>query len=102
MSAPNTSSWLDRDALRITGVRAIVTAPEGIPPIGAAANVALDVTSYAFGIQEAHNFADAALEVFPGTLTAVAGPRRFRVRRAGAGRRAARPLSRMVPCEPIG
>ena len=32
-----------------------------------------DVTSYAFGIQEAHNFADAALEVFPGTLTAVAG-----------------------------
>ena len=31
------------------------------------------MTSHAFGIQEAHNFADATLEVFPGTLTAVAG-----------------------------
>ena len=57
----------------LVGVQTAWHAPGDVSPIGAAANVALDVTSYAFGIQEAHNFSDAALEVFPGTLTAVAG-----------------------------
>ncbi|HEY3924544.1 MAG TPA: enolase C-terminal domain-like protein, partial [Acidothermaceae bacterium] len=57
----------------LVGVQTAWHAPGDVSPIGAAANVALDVTSYAFGIQEAHNFADAVLEVFPGTLTAVAG-----------------------------
>ena len=57
----------------LVGVQTAWHAPGDVSPIGAAANVALDVTSHAFGIQEAHNFADAALEVFPGTLTAVAG-----------------------------
>jgi mannonate dehydratase len=57
----------------LVGVQTAWHAPGDVSPIGAAANVALDVSSYAFGIQEAHNFADTALEVFPGTLTAVAG-----------------------------
>jgi mannonate dehydratase len=57
----------------LVGVQTAWHAPGDVSPVGAAANVALDVTSHAFGIQEAHNFSDAALEVFPGTLTAVAG-----------------------------
>jgi mannonate dehydratase len=57
----------------LVGVQTAWHAPGDVSPIGAAANVALDVTSYAFGIQEGHNFADAVLEVFPGTLTAIAG-----------------------------
>ena len=36
-------------------------------PIGAAANLALDVTSPAFGIQEGHVYPDAVHEIFPGT-----------------------------------
>jgi mannonate dehydratase len=42
--------------------------PADVSPIGAAANVTLDVTTSAFGIQEGHVYSDAACEVFPGTL----------------------------------
>jgi mannonate dehydratase len=51
----------------LTGVRTAWHAPADVSPIGAAANVALDVTSPAFGIQEAHAYPDVVHEVFPGT-----------------------------------
>jgi mannonate dehydratase len=57
----------------LVGVQTAWHAPGDVSPIGAAANVALDVSSHAFGIQEAHNFTDAACEVFPGTLTSIGG-----------------------------
>lgn len=52
----------------LTGVRTAWHAPADVSPIGAAANVALDVSSHAFGIQEGHAYSDAVHEVFPGTL----------------------------------
>ncbi|MEV6966992.1 enolase C-terminal domain-like protein [Hamadaea sp. NPDC051192] len=55
-------------AAELVGVRTAWHAPGDTSPIGAAANVALDVTSPAFGIQEGHVYADAVHEVFPGTL----------------------------------
>jgi mannonate dehydratase len=55
-------------AAELTGVRTAWHSPGDTSPIGAAANVALDVTSPAFGIQEGHVYADAVHEVFPGTL----------------------------------
>ena len=55
------------------GVQTAWHAPGDTSPIAAAANVALDVTSPAFGIQEGHVFADAVHEVFPGTLPIVNG-----------------------------
>jgi mannonate dehydratase len=57
----------------LVGVQTAWHAPGDVSPIGAAANVALDVTSPEFGIQELHEFSDNVHEVFPGTLTAVAG-----------------------------
>ena len=48
-------------------------APGDTSPFAAAANVALDVTSPAFGIQEGHVFNEATHEVFPGTLRIVNG-----------------------------
>ena len=50
------------------GVQTAWHSPGDASPIAAAANATLDVTSPAFGIQEAHVFSDAAHEVFPGTL----------------------------------
>ena len=54
----------------LTGVRTAWHAPGDTSPVGAAANVALDVSSPAFGIQEGHEYSDAVHEVFPGTLVA--------------------------------
>ena len=55
------------------GVKTAWHAPGDTSPIAAAANVALDVTSSAFGIQEGHEYSDAVREVFPGTLVAERG-----------------------------
>jgi mannonate dehydratase len=55
------------------GVQTAWHAPGDTSPIAAAANVALDVTSPAFGIQEGHVFNEATHEVFPGTLPIVNG-----------------------------
>ncbi len=52
----------------LVGVRTAWHSPGDTSPVGAAANVALDVTSAAFGIQEGHVYSDAVHEVFPGTL----------------------------------
>jgi mannonate dehydratase len=51
----------------LVGVRTAWHAPADVSPIGAAANLALDVSSAAFGIQEGHVYNEAACEVFPGT-----------------------------------
>ncbi|SDK55815.1 mannonate dehydratase [Glycomyces sambucus] len=56
------------DLAELCGVRTAWHGPGDTSPIGAAANVALDVTSAAFGIQEGHVYGDAVHEVFPGTL----------------------------------
>jgi mannonate dehydratase len=51
----------------LVGVRTAWHAPADVSPVGAAANVALDVSTPAFGVQEAHHYNDAAVAVFPGT-----------------------------------
>ena len=51
-----------------SGVRTAWHSPADVSPIGAAANVAIDLSSPAFGIQEGHDYPDAVREVFPGTL----------------------------------
>ena len=55
------------------GVSTAWHGPADVSPIGVAANTALSLTTSAFGIQEAHRFPDAALEVFPGALLVQAG-----------------------------
>lgn len=52
----------------LCGVKTAWHGPGDTSPIGAAANVALDISSAAFGIQEGHIYNDATHEVFPGTL----------------------------------
>ncbi|HEY1486980.1 MAG TPA: enolase C-terminal domain-like protein [Micromonosporaceae bacterium] len=52
----------------LLGVGTAWHAPADVSPVGAAANVALDVSTPAFGIQEAHLWPDAVREVFPGAL----------------------------------
>ncbi|MFE2035135.1 enolase C-terminal domain-like protein [Streptomyces scopuliridis] len=57
----------------LTGVRTAWHGPPDLSPVGAAANITLDVTSPAFGIQEQHVYPETVDEVFPGTLRAVDG-----------------------------
>ncbi|GAA0380454.1 mandelate racemase [Acrocarpospora corrugata] len=57
----------------LMGVGTAWHSPADVSPVGAAANVALDVTSPAFQIQEGHVYADAVHEVFPGTIHPVNG-----------------------------
>ena len=53
-------------ACELFGVRLAPHGPGDVSPVAQAANVALDVSSPAFGVQEAARFTDATLEVFPG------------------------------------
>ncbi|KLN33393.1 mandelate racemase [Cellulosimicrobium funkei] len=48
------------------GVRTAPHGPGDVTPVGMAANMALNISSPAFGVQEAAAFRDATLEVFPG------------------------------------
>ncbi|MPZ82480.1 MAG: starvation-sensing protein RspA [Actinophytocola sp.] len=57
----------------LNGVRTAWHGPGDVSPVGVAANIALDVTTSAFGIQEGHLYNDATQEVFPGTPIAVDG-----------------------------
>lgn len=57
----------------LNGVRTAWHGPGDVSPVGVAANIALDVTTSAFGIQEGHLYNDATHEVFPGTPTPVNG-----------------------------
>jgi mannonate dehydratase len=51
----------------LTGVRTAWHGPADVSPVGAAANIALSVTTSAFGILEAHEYPETVHEVFPGT-----------------------------------
>ncbi len=57
----------------LVGVQTAWHAPGDVSPVGVAANVALDVSTHAFGIQECHQYADAVHDVFPGTPVVVNG-----------------------------
>lgn len=48
------------------GVRTAWHGPGDVSPVGHAANLALDLSCYNFGIQEAYLFPEATREVFPG------------------------------------
>jgi mannonate dehydratase len=51
----------------LLGVRTAFHSPGDISPVGVAANIAIDVSTPAFGYQESHTYNDATHEVFPGT-----------------------------------
>ena len=57
----------------LTGVRTAWHSPADVSPIGVAANVTLDVTTPAFGVQESHVYPEAVHEVFPGCPSPVDG-----------------------------
>jgi mannonate dehydratase len=57
----------------LLGVQTAWHAPADVSPVGAAVNVALDVSTPAFGVQEAHLWPDPVREVFPGALMPVGG-----------------------------
>lgn len=57
----------------LLGVRTAWHAPADVSPIGTAANLALDMSSHAFGIQEYHHYSDAVHEVFTGVPVATDG-----------------------------
>jgi mannonate dehydratase len=61
------------DLCELSGVRTAWHAPADVSPIGAAANLALDLTSPAFGIQEGHVYPDVVHEIFPGTPVLASG-----------------------------
>jgi mannonate dehydratase len=51
----------------LLGVRTAFHSPGDISPVGVAANLAVDVSTPAFGYQESHVYNEATHEVFPGT-----------------------------------
>jgi mannonate dehydratase len=51
----------------LLGVRTAFHSPGDVSPVGVAANLAIDVSTPAFGYQESHTYDDATHEVFPGT-----------------------------------
>lgn len=53
----------------MTGVQTAWHGPADVSPVGVAANVALSVTTSAFGILESHEYPEPVHEVFPGTPT---------------------------------
>jgi mannonate dehydratase len=61
------------DLCELSGVQTAWHAPADVSPIGAAANLALDLTSPAFGIQEGHVYPDVVHEIFSGTPVVTAG-----------------------------
>jgi mannonate dehydratase len=68
-----TPGWKLANLCELSGVQTAWHAPADVSPIGCAANLALDVASPAFGIQEAHVYAPVVHEIFPGTPTIAAG-----------------------------
>lgn len=57
----------------LSGVRTAFHSPGDISPVGVAANLAVDVSTPAFGYQESHDYNDATHEVFPGTPVVTGG-----------------------------
>ncbi len=61
------------DLCELSGVQTAWHAPADVSPVGCAANLALDLSSAAFGIQEGHVYPEQVHEVFPGTPVISAG-----------------------------
>lgn len=57
----------------LNGVRTAFHSPGDITPVGVAANLAVDISTPAFGFQESHEYNDATHEVFPGTPVVING-----------------------------
>ncbi|MFI1094200.1 enolase C-terminal domain-like protein [Streptomyces sp. NPDC020917] len=57
----------------LAGVRTAFHSPGDISPVGVAANLAVDISTPAFGYQESHAYNDATHEVFPGTRVVTDG-----------------------------
>lgn len=57
----------------LRGVRLAPHGPADVSPVAQAATLALDVSSHAFGVQEAATFEPAVAEVFPGTVVPQGG-----------------------------
>jgi mannonate dehydratase len=57
----------------LRGVRLAPHGPADVSPIAQAATLAMDISSHAFGVQEAATFRPAAHEVYPGTISATGG-----------------------------
>jgi mannonate dehydratase len=57
----------------LLGVRTAFHSPGDISPVGVAANLAVDISTPAFGYQESHVYNDATHDVFPGTPVPVSG-----------------------------
>ncbi|MEW2516650.1 enolase C-terminal domain-like protein [Actinacidiphila alni] len=51
----------------LLGVRTAFHAPGDTSPVGVAANLAVDISTPAFGYQESHTYNEATHDVFPGT-----------------------------------
>ena len=51
----------------LSGVRTAFHSPADVSPVGVAANLALDISTPAFGYQESHTYNAATHDVFPGT-----------------------------------
>jgi len=68
-----TPAWRLACAAELFGVRTAWHGPGDVSPVGHAANLALDLASPNFGIQEQHVFNAAAHEVFPGCPDIVDG-----------------------------
>jgi mannonate dehydratase len=49
------------------GVRTAFHSPADVSPVGVAANLAIDISTPAFGYQESHTYNAATHDVFPGT-----------------------------------
>lgn len=60
-------------AAELFGIRTAPHGPADVSPVGQAAQLALDISTPNFGVQEAAPFADATREVFPGTYVAEHG-----------------------------
>jgi mannonate dehydratase len=60
-------------ACELRGVRLAPHGPADVSPVAQAATLALDISSHAFGVQEAATFRPAAHEVFPGTIVPAGG-----------------------------
>ncbi|MCF3962839.1 enolase C-terminal domain-like protein [Streptomyces fuscigenes] len=57
----------------LRGVRLAPHGPADVSPVAQAATLAMDISSHAFGVQEAAVFRPPVHEVFPGTVVATAG-----------------------------
>ncbi|WP_328581168.1 enolase C-terminal domain-like protein [Streptomyces sp. NBC_00370] len=57
----------------LRGVRLAPHGPADVSPVAQAATIAMDISSHAFGVQEAAVFRPPVHEVFPGTITAAGG-----------------------------